>query len=45
MLIHQYANKFNPFGFNYEDIIADDYVVFTDDLLDNALKDGNANAK
>lgn len=45
MLIHQYANKFNPFGFNYEDIIADDYVVFTDELLDTALKDGIANAK
>lgn len=44
-LIHQYANKFNPFGFDYEDIIANDYVEFTDDLLDSALKDGIANAK
>lgn len=44
-LIKRCADKFNPFGFNYEDIIADDYVVFTDELLDNALKDGIANAK
>ncbi len=44
-LIKRYADKFNQFGFNYEDIIADDYVIFTDDLLDNALKDGRANAK
>lgn len=44
-LIKRYADKFNPFGFNYEDIIADDYAVFTDDLLDNALKDGMDNAK
>lgn len=44
-LIKRYADKFNPFGFDYEDIIADDYVIFTDDLLDNALKDGMANAK
>jgi hypothetical protein len=44
-LIKRYADKFNPFGFEYEDIIANDYVEFTDDLLDNALKDGMANAK
>ena len=44
-LIKRYADKFNQFGFEYDDIIADDYVEFTYDLLDNALKDGMANAK
>lgn len=44
-LIKRYADKFNPFGLNYDDIMSNDYVVFTDDLLDNALKGDTANAK
>ena len=38
-LIRRYANKFNPFPFEYSDIMADDYIVYRDELLDEVLND------
>lgn len=43
-LIKQYADKYNTFTFDYSDILADDYTVYRDVLLDDALKVGDSDA-
>ena len=39
-LIKRYTDNLNQFGFIYEELMADDYIEYRDELLDEALRDG-----